>query len=272
MYQYFYGLHEKPFNLTPDSHFFFLSEKHKEAIAHVRYGIDEKKGFILITGEIGAGKTTLCRKLLKEVAARYRIALILNPVVTPIGLLKAIITDLGIVTKARTTQDMMQVLYKFLLEEKNVIVVIDEAQRLSTVALEQIRLLGNLETEKDKLLQIVLVGQPELRDIVARPELRQLNQRIAVRFHIEHLNKEETIRYIYYRLKMAGDSGKIIFQEDAIEEIYYYADGLPRMINMLCDYCLMCGYVRETFVITKDLVKQAIQESQSTLPEGVTVG
>lgn len=268
MYLEFYNLRERPFSLTPDSHFLFLSEKHKETLAHIRYGIQEKKGFILVTGEIGAGKTTICRSLLKELNNQYRIALVLNSMQSPTGLLKSIIADLGITTKTRARHELIEHLNKFLLEEKNVVLVIDEAQNLNTPALEQIRLLGNLETEKEKLIQIVLVGQPELRDILEKEELEQLNQRIAVRYHIQPLTREETKQYIYHRLKIAGEPGKLVFQDSALDEIYNFSGGIPRIINILSDYCLMSGYICESYVINKNIVEQAIQETQGVFPEG----
>lgn len=262
MYLDFYGLKEQPFNLTPDSHFLFLSKKHREAMAHLKYGLQERKGFILLTGEIGAGKTTLCRALMKELDLQYKVALILNPLLSPSGLLRAIITDLGISCKSRTRQDLIHALNEYLLESNDVVILIDEAQNLSRGALEQIRLLSNLETEKEKLLQLVLVGQPELRDILAKESLKQLNQRITVRYHIHPLNLEETTFYIFHRLNVAGAEGKIRFQEDALEEIYRYSHGVPRLINVLCDYSLTVGYIHEVWVITKGIVTQAIKEYQ----------
>lgn len=267
MYLDFYGLKEKPFNLTPDSNFIFLSTQHQEALGHIRYGIEDKKGFILITGEIGAGKTTICRTLLKELDKNYRVALILNSLVSPTGLLKAIIRDLGIETKARSRQDMTDVLNKYLLEEENVIIVIDEAQNLNRPALEQIRLLGNLETEKDKLLQIVLVGQPELRRILAHQRFTQLNQRIAVRYHLQPMNREETHEYIQHRLNVAGNNGKIIFEDNALQKIYNYSGGVPRLINILCDYCLITGFVYETFTIDASIAEQSIKEYDGQEPQ-----
>lgn len=273
MYLNFYGLNEKPFSLTPDSHYFFLSEKHKEALAHVRFGIQERKGFVLITGDIGAGKTTLCRTLLKQLDKNYRVALILNSMVSSTGLLKSIITDLGIETKARFKQDMIEVLSRYLLEERNVVVFIDEAQNLNRSALEQIRLLGNLETEKEKLIQIVLIGQPELNKIITKPSLKQLDQRIAVRYHLQPMNREETYQYIYHRLRTAGDDGKIIFHDDALQEIYNFTGGVPRVINIICEYCLLNGYIKESFMIDKNMCEQAIKESQGSFYEQtITVG
>lgn len=269
MYLNFYELKEKPFSLTPDSHFLFLSEKHREALAHIRFGIEERKGFVLITGEIGAGKTTLCRGLLNDLDKKCRVALVLNSMVSSTGLLKSVITDLGIMSRARSRQDMMDVLSKFLIENKNAVILIDEAQNLSIDALEQIRLLGNLETEKEKLLQIILVGQPELKDILSSEPLKQLNQRIAVRYHIFPLNREETEHYIYHRLKIAGDSGKIVFDEDALNEIYNCSGGVPRLINIICDYCLISGYICESYMINKGISEQAIKEFQGILSENM---
>lgn len=271
MYLDFYGLRERPFSLTPDSHFLFLSEKHREAIAHVRYGLLERKGFVLITGEIGTGKTTMCRAILKELDKQYKIALILNSMVSPAGLLRSVITDLGISTKARSRYDMIDVLYKFLIEEKNVILLIDEAQNLNRDALEQIRLLGNLETEKEKLIQIILVGQPELREILEKEHLKQLNQRIAVRYHIMPLHREETKQYIDHRLRMAGDNGRIRWEDDSLQEIYNYSGGVPRVINIVCDYCLINGYIKESNIISKDMTEQAIRETQGVFLESMAL-
>ena len=272
MYLKFYGLEEKPFNLTPDSHFLFLSRKHKEAMAHLIYGLQERKGFILLTGEIGAGKTTLCRALIKELNQNYKVALIFNPLLSPSGLLRAIVADLGIACRSRTRQDLIHALNQYLVEGNDVVIIIDEAQNLSLAALEQIRLLSNLETEKDKLLQLVLVGQPELKDLLVKESLKQLNQRIAVRYHIQPLDREETTFYIFHRLNIAGaggilpkgilPKGRIKFQEDALEEIYIHSGGIPRIINILCDYSLTAGYIRESWMITRDIIEQVIREYQ----------
>jgi len=260
MYLNFYGLTEKPFNLTPDSHFLFLSKKHKEALAHLRYGIQERKGFVLITGEIGAGKTTLCRALLKEMEKEYKIALILNPMLSPTGLLKAIVTDLNIEYKGRTRQDLIQALDRYLIKGNDVVVVIDEAQNLSKTALEQIRLLGNLETENDKLLQLILIGQPELKKHLEKESLKQLKQRIAVRYHIRPLDQDETTFYIFHRLNVSGAAGKIKFKENALEKIFLYSHGVPRIINIICDYALTVGYIEESWIITNKMVERAIRE------------
>ncbi len=160
---------------------------------------------------------------------------------------------------------------KFLIEEKDVVLVIDEAQNLSVDALEQIRLLGNLETEKEKLIQIIIVGQPELKEILDSENLKQLNQRVVVRYHIQPLNREETIQYISHRLKIAGDTGRIVFQEDAMQDIYNYSGGVPRLINAICDYSLIAGFVSESFIISKNMIEQAVKESQGVLSEGMVL-
>lgn len=258
MYINFYGLKEKPFNLTPDSHFLFLGTHHKEALGHIRYGLSYKKGFLLISGEVGAGKTTLCRAILREMDKNHKIAFVLNTMLSPTGLLKAIMKDLGIKTKVRSRHDMMAALNEYILTERNVVIVIDEAQNLGISTLEQVRLLGNIETEKEKLLQIVLVGQPELKKRLSDPRLRQLNQRISIRYHLEPLNREEVTQYIYYRLKIAGSEDRIRFHEDALSKIYNYSGGIPRLINIICDYCLMCGYINESYLINEDMVEESI--------------
>lgn len=262
MYLDFYNLKEHPFNLTPDSHFLFRSQEHKEALGHLTYGLQEKKGFILITGEIGAGKTTVCRALIKRLNPQYKVALILNPMLSPCGLLRAIADDLSIECRNRTKQGIIDTLNKYLLSGHEVIVIIDEAQNLSLAAMEQVRLLGNLETEKTKLLQLILVGQPELRKILQKEKLKQLQQRIAVRYHIQPMDRTETSEYIYYRLNIAGAEGQIWFQPEALEEIFANSFGIPRLINIICDYCLMIGYLQETRIISKDMVKEALAEYQ----------
>ena len=264
MYEQFYQLREKPFNMTPDPEFLFFTEKHKEAFAHLVYGIRERRGFIEITGEVGAGKTTICRALLNEFDADTKIALILNPFLSDLELLRAINEELYIDASGETKKQLLDPLNHYLIDQhaagRNVVLVIDEAQNLPTETLEQIRIISNLETVKAKLIQIVLVGQPELRAKLSRPELRQLNQRITVRYHISPLSRSEAEDYIFHRLKVAGDEGRIEFTREAIDLIYKYTSGVPRMINILCDHALLSGYVFERFDIDVDLVKKARKE------------
>ncbi len=263
MYKEFYGLREEPFSLSPDPKFLFLSEKHADAFKYRLYGIEERKGFILVTGEVGTGKTTLCRALLHELEEKVKSALILNPHLDEVELLEAIIKDLGMEVRGETKKELIQQINDFLLKELeaggNVVLIIDEAQGLSTELLEQIRLLSNLETEKEKLLQIILVGQPELEVRLSQPGLRQLNQRIAIRYHLESLGGRETRKYISHRLRIAGERGELSFTPRAMGKIFAYSKGIPRVINMVCDRTLVAGYYSGTKKITPYLVSLAIQ-------------
>lgn len=266
MYENFYGFKERPFNVTADPTFFYLSRKHKEAFSHLIYGILDRKGILEITGEIGTGKTTLCRALLNHLDKRTKTAFILNPYLSQLQLLQAIVADFGLNLKARNKFALISALNDFLLEEasvgNNVVLLIDEAQNLSLKQLEQVRLLSNLETEKCKLLQIVLVGQPELLEKLKQTSLRQLNQRIAVRYHILPLEHDEIGEYIKHRLHVAGANSKIEFNEEAVEEIYSYSGGTPRLINILCDRALLAGFVLETNIISGEIINKCIEELQ----------
>jgi general secretion pathway protein A len=258
MYLDFYGLSESPFNLTPDANFLYPSRVHREVLAHLLYGVNSRKGFIMVSGEVGSGKTTICRALLKKLGPNTEVALILNSFLSELELLKTINEELGIQTTGQTKKELIDELNRFLLDQrmkgKNVVLVIDEAQNLSFPVLEQIRMLSNLETEKEKLLQIVLVGQPELRRLLGSPKLRQLNQRITVRHHITPLTRHETIQYIYHRLKVAGSSGNVVFTKSALNEIYRFSRGIPRMVNVICDQALLAGYVANSMRIDRKMV------------------
>lgn len=264
MYEDFYGFHEKPFNLTPDPSFLYLSEKHKEAFAHLLYGIRNRCGFIMVSGEIGTGKTTICRSLLGKLDDNIEIAFIFNPILSAVELLRAVIQDFGIDSEADSVKGLIDELNAYLLksaaEGRNCVLVIDEAQNLDPKVLEQIRLLSNLETETQKLLQIVLIGQPELHQVLATRELRQLNQRITARYHLKELDRDETLHYIAFRLRVAGGRRKVRFTQPAVKRIYRYTNGTPRVINAVCDRALLIGYTKETRVITPAIVKQAIHE------------
>ncbi len=268
MYRDFYHLKENPFNMTADPDFFFASRHHEEAFSHLVYGIHQRKGILVITGEIGTGKTTLCRTLLNRLDSNIKTALILNPNFSEIQLLKLIVRDLGIEGKLTNKLDIIEALNRFLLEETsqghNVVIIIDEAQNLTIKQLEQIRLLSNLETEKEKLLQIVLVGQPELCDKLKLNELRQLNQRVSVRYHILPLKRDELSAYIKHRLDIANinKNGKHRphFTDEAVDIIYQNSQGTPRMINIFCDRALLAGYAAETEKIDEHIVHKCIQE------------
>ena len=264
MYNQFYGFREAPFNITPDPRFLFFSDKHREAFNHVLFGIRERKGFIQITGEVGAGKTTICRAILQQLGPSYRTALILNPSLTSAQLLRGILTELGLKPKKLDRVASLETLNHFLLEQASrgddVVLLIDEAQGLDAELLEQVRLLSNLETDQRKLLQIVLIGQPELRDKLNEKGLRQLRQRITVRYHLKPLSRAETEHYIGHRLRVAGANDRPTFSSWALRTIHRSSRGVPRLINAVCDKALLYGFVNETDRLTARSVRQAIRE------------
>jgi len=264
MYEAFYGLRERPFNLTPDPKYLYLSEKHKEAFAHLLYGIKNRSGFVMITGEIGTGKTTLCRNLLNQLDADTELAFIFNPFLNSIELMKKINQEFGIESQADTVLSLTEELNVHLLHStahgKSCVLVIDEAQNLSPQVLEQIRLLSNIETDTQKLLQIILIGQPELAEKLELQELRQLNQRITARYHLKPLNALETLQYIAYRIHVAGGRKRINFTKRAVKQVYKLSGGVPRMINAICDRALLIGYTKEQRVINVRLVRKAARE------------
>lgn len=263
MYESFFNMKEEPFGMTPNPRFLFLSKKHEEALASLSYGINKRKGFILITGEIGTGKTTICRELLNRLKD-IDSALILNPSLTEGGLLTAIVDDFGL-TSGRSIKEKIDTLNRFLLERReagrNAVVIIDESQHLSIKALEMVRLLSNLETEREKLIQIVFMGQPELREKLENKELKQLNQRIVVRYHLNPLDCEETFDYILHRLKVAGcPEGFLTFTNGAADRVFRHTKGYPRLINVLCDRVLTAAYVENKKVVDKEMVLKAIKD------------
>ncbi len=264
MYKEFYALTQDPFRLTPDPEFFFLGEYQKKSLANLLYGINERKGFIALTGEVGAGKTTLCRLLLKQLDSNVSVAIILNSLVDEITFLKQINRDFAIPYDTDSHDDLFGYLYDFLIEQKrknrNVLVIVDECQNLKFEVLEQIRMLSNLETEKDKLLQILLIGQPEFIDMLNSYKLRQLNQRITVKTHISALNIKEMEAYIYHRLKVAGNENAVKFTSDAIKKIFKFSEGIPRKINVVCEYALLSGYVENASIITAKIVKKGLKD------------
>ncbi|MFA5087449.1 MAG: AAA family ATPase [Candidatus Omnitrophota bacterium] len=270
MYKDFYHFREYPFNVTADPEFFFSSSHHSEAFSHLVYGIQQRKGIIVISGEIGTGKTTLCRTLLTYLDNfTTKTAFIFNPNFSELQLLQLIVKDLGIESKHKNKLALIDALNEFLLEEAsqkhNVVVIIDEAQNLKERQLEQIRLLSNLETEKEKLLQIILVGQPELIGKLKLPSLRQLNQRVAVRFHILPLQPSELEKYILHRLNVASHNHKEIpkvnFTQKAIELIYDFSKGTPRLINIICDRALLAAFVAEKFIIDDQIMHKCLREA-----------
>ncbi|MFC1548529.1 ExeA family protein [Candidatus Omnitrophota bacterium] len=264
MYLDFFGLKENPFNVTSDPDFLYLSHTHKEALDHLIYGIKARKGFIEITGEIGAGKTTLCRALINRLDEKTKTSLIFNSNLPETQLLEAIVTDFGITPTRRSKVALVKYLNEYLLEQlstgNNTVLIIDEAQNLRSTTLETIRMLSNLETNKEKLLQIVLVGQPQLKDKLNSPKLEQLRQRISVRFHVRALERNEIEGYIYHRIAVAGASETINFFPETCEQIYSYSNGIPRMINIICDKALLLGYVRETRLIGPEIIEKGIEE------------
>lgn len=264
MYREFFGLKERPFNVTSDPNFLFFSRIHKEAFSHILYGIKERKGFLEITGEVGAGKTTLCRAILNQFDRNTKTAYIFNSNLPDMQLLQSILEDFGMVVAQKNKAAMLKQFNAFLLDElakgNNVILVIDEAQNLKASTLEEIRMLSNLETDTEKLFQIMLVGQPELKDKINSPRLKQLRQRIAVRFHISALQKDEVEKYIYHRLTVAGSRGDIRFTRDAMDFIFKFSGGIPRTINMLCDKSLLAAYVMATKDVSLPIVEKSAQE------------
>ncbi len=269
MYQDFYGLTEAPFDITPNPRFLFYSAKHREAYNHLLYGIRERKGFVQLTGEVGAGKTTLCRAALEQLNQHYTTALILNPIMSAEELMRAIGFEYGLPVSGLDKLTTLAVINNFLLHQveqgRDTVLIIDEAQDLTDELLEQVRLLSNLETDNRKLLQIVLLGQPELRDRLNNPKLRQLRQRITVRFHLPPLSKEELGKYIRHRLKTSGANGLPYFTKPALWRVHRYSHGIPRLINALCDKALLAGFVQQTGRINFGIVGRAIRELEGNL-------
>jgi general secretion pathway protein A len=264
VYLDYYGLTEPPFDITPNPRFLFHSAKHREALNHLLYGLRERKGFIQLTGEVGAGKTTLCRAMLEQLEARFATALILNPVMSSNELMKAIGIEFGLSVSGLDRLDTLGVINQFLLRQvednKESVLIIDEAQDLTDELLEQVRLLSNLETDNRKLLQIVLMGQPELRDRLNNPRLRQLRQRITVRYHLLPLTRFEVSQYVQHRIHVSGGNGVPFFTWPALWRLYHYAKGIPRLVNAICDKALLAGFVAQTERISFRLVNLAIRE------------
>ncbi|NCD32719.1 MAG: ATPase [Spartobacteria bacterium] len=269
MYLDFYGLKEMPFNVTPDPRFLFFTEQHKDAYYSLKYGIEQRKGFITLTGEVGCGKTTICRAVLAGLPKETRSAMILNPRLTAPQLLRCILTDLGIEPKGsdlfHLNAQLNEYLLDCLLRGENVAIFIDEAQDIPPNVLEQIRLLSNLETDQHKLMQLILSGQPEFRKTIRRNEWRQLRQRIMIQCDLKPMTLQEVQFYISHRLKTAGAFNGVGFDLKASRMVHRKTKGIPRMINTLCDRSLMAGYVKGRIVITSMEVKRAVSELKNYL-------
>jgi general secretion pathway protein A len=265
MYTSFFGLHEKPFSITPDPRYLFMSARHAEALAHLLYGVKESGGFIQLTGEVGTGKTTLVRSLLQQLPANTDVALILNPQLSRVEFLCAICEELRVtLPEPRSSiKALIDALNRFLLENhargRRTILIVDEAQNLRPDVLEQVRLLTNLETTKQKLLQIILIGQPELRALLARNDMRQLAQRITGRYHLQPLSRDEAEAYIDHRVKVAGGVGRI-FANGSRREIFRLGRGIPRMINVIADRSLLGAFTAESSQVTPEIVRRAAAE------------
>lgn len=266
MYQNYFGFREPPFTLTPNPEFLFLSRCHQEAYAHLLYAIESRAGFIELSGEVGTGKTTIVRTLLSQLQPEtYKSAFIFNPTLSPLGLLQEINREFGIFSASSETRELHQALNEFLLREngegRTVVLVIDEAQNLSRDVLEQVRLISNLETEREKLIQIVLVGQPELRDLLAREDLRQLRQRITVRYHLERMDEGDIHVYIRHRIRIAAEGKEpVSFTKAAVKRIASYSKGLPRIINSLCDRAILLAYTKDSREISGQMAAVAIAD------------
>lgn len=264
MYEKYYGFTDRPFNLTPDSKFFFASSKHEEALSCLLLAISERNGFVVITGEIGSGKTTVCRTLLNRLDQATKVALVLNTHLGKKELLTTILEDLEIEYKSTSKTHILSALNKYLIEQTskdiNVVLVIDEAQNLTPSVLEEVRMLSNLETEREKLVQIVLMGQPELKKKLALPKLEQFRQRVVFHYHLEPLNYEETADYLKHRLKTAGNVNMDIFSQGAIDEIFKFSKGIPRLVNLACHNALISGLVCDAKHITVDIARSSIKD------------
>ena len=271
MYTSFFGLNEKPFSITPDPRYLFMSARHGEALAHLVYGVTESGGFVQLTGEVGTGKTTLVRTLLlNRMPDNADVAVVLNPQITAHEFLLTICEELSIDVPVQqdSIKALTDALNRHLLNAhangRRTILVVDEAQNLAPAVLEQVRLLTNLETSKQKLLQIILIGQPELRELLARNDLRQLAQRITGRYHLEPLTRDETAQYIEHRLRVAGALGEVI-DNSAKKEVFRLSEGVPRLINVICDRALLGAYSQEARIITRRLIKRAAAEVSGEL-------
>ena len=264
MYTNFFGLSAKPFDLLPNPKFLYLSKGHRKALSYLQYGVQEHAGFTLLTGEVGSGKTTLLRDIINKISKDTTLAMIFNTRVESQQLIAMINADFGLQVDGKNKVQLLSDLNDFLLEEcsegRQPIIIVDEAQNLSEDALEEIRLLSNLEADAFKLVQIILVGQPELKQLIAKPSLRQLRQRISISCHLNPLNREETEEYIFHRLATVGSRNCVTFLDGVIDRIYRFSGGVPRLINLICDFLLLSAFVEESREIDLELVNDAVSE------------
>lgn len=279
MYEEYFGFTEKPFSLTPDPKYLFKSASHASAFELLQYAIRRREGFVVITGDIGTGKTTLCRAILEQIDTKTFSALVLNPFVAEEDLLRVILQEFGVVSRqeikhgrlARVSKaELIETLNEFLLSlhrlRAQAVLIIDEAQNLPLQVLEQIRILSNLETEKEKLLQIVLVGQLNLKDLLRRPELRQLDQRVSIRYDLTPLSAEETSQYVQHRLSVAGGGAAVTFTPKSLRRLHRYTAGIPRLINLLCDRALLSAYSAHTPRIVPSFLESAAESLEIERP------
>ena len=273
MYEQYYSLTEPPFSLTPDPKYFYRSESHHRAFELLHYAIQRREGFMVVYGDIGTGKTTLCRAVLDTIEKNVYTALLLNPFLTEIDLLKTILSDFSVRAKATASkQDLLNALNDFLIsvleKDGRAVLLIDEAQNIPMATLEQIRIISNLETHNAKMLQIVFVGQLELIDVLSKPELRQLHQRISIKCELTPLSEEELAQYIRHRLAIAGGGQvRIIFTSDGVKEIFRYSCGIPRLINLIADRSLLAGMALSTTTLDRNVVREAVDNLQLKKPK-----
>jgi general secretion pathway protein A len=275
MYTHYFGLNEKPFAIAPNPRHLYLSELHREALAHLVYGIRSDGCFILLTGEVGTGKTTVCRCFLEKLPEDIDVAIILNPKLTAIDLLRTICEELSIhvTTTLPSSKSYIDAINRYLLQAhadgRSTVLVIDEAQNLNADVLEQLRLLTNLETDTQKLLKIVLLGQPELRLMLASPEMRQVNQRITSRYHLKPLQPEDVRQYIRHRIRVAGGGARRLFSDRAVKYVARLSKGIPRLINLLCDRALLGAYAENADHVSLKIMKKAGREVLGSAPSTV---
>ena len=285
MYEDYYGFVEKPFSLTPDPKYLYKSESHAQAFELLQYGIRRREGFVVVTGDIGTGKTTLCRAVLDQLDRKVFTALVLNPFIAEDDLLRLILQDFGVVSRDEikrgrlagvSRQELIETLNDFLLSllplRATALLIIDEAQNLPRPVLEHIRMLSNLETDKEKLLQIILVGQLNLKDVLRTPELRQLDQRVSIRYNLKPLNGEETAAYVAHRLTIAGGGSAVSFTPKALQAVHRITAGIPRLINLVCDRALLAAYSERAQRVTPDMVRSGAASLDLAAPRSSMMG